>query len=137
MTIPRFFFFIFDGETFDDLANVKRGLSKMGSISSLHHSSMTKNLWRCHASTLISTIIALIRLNNGLWWPPKIKKGHGQTVTISGLNQHCVTKNLWKFHESTPIGTIATLIPVTPPNILSHMTFDGLMKVKRGHSHNI
>ena len=112
MTIPRFFFFIFDGETFDDLANVKRGLSKIGSISSLHHSSMTKNLWRCHASTLISTIIALIRLTNELWWPPKLKKGHGRTVSISGLNQHCVTKNLWKFHESTPIGTIATLIPV-------------------------
>ena len=42
MTIPRYFFFIFYGETFNDLAKVKRGLSKMGSISRLHHSSMTK-----------------------------------------------------------------------------------------------
>ena len=39
----KFFFFIFYVATFDDLAKVKQGHSRMGSISSLYHSSMTNN----------------------------------------------------------------------------------------------
>ena len=72
----QFFVYISYVETFDDLAKVKQGHTQMSSISSLHHNSMTKNLWKFHASTLIFTIIAQIRPSHELWWPPKVKKGH-------------------------------------------------------------
>ena len=65
MTIPRFFL-LFYAVTFDDLCKVKQGPSQMGSISSLYYNSMTKNPSKFNASTLICTIIALIRPTNEL-----------------------------------------------------------------------
>ena len=74
ISIPLFFFSYV--VTFDDLTKVKQGHSQMGSISSLIYNSMTKNLWKFHAPTLICKIIAQIRPSNELWWPSKVKKGH-------------------------------------------------------------
>ena len=39
----KIFYLFFYVVTFDDLAKVKQGHSRMGSISSLYHSSMTNN----------------------------------------------------------------------------------------------
>ena len=79
--------------TIDDLWKVKQGPSQMSSISSLYYNSMTKNPSKFNASTLICTIIALIRPTNELRSPPKVKQGHSQMGSISGLNYHGITKN--------------------------------------------
>ena len=108
----RIFFFIFYLMTFDELAKVKQGHSKMGYISRVICNSMTNIPWKFYAFIHMCTIIALIRPTNELWKPPKVKKGHGKTGSISGLNYHGMTKNPWKFHDHTPIHTIVTLVPV-------------------------
>ena len=97
---------------YGDLVKVKQGHSQMGSISSLIYNSMTKNLWKFHASTLLCTIIEQICPSNELWWPPKVKKGHSQNGSISGLNHLGMNKAPWKFHDSAPICTIVTLLSI-------------------------
>ena len=75
------FFHIFHVVTFDDLPKVKRGLTQMSSISSLHRNSLTKNLWKFQSSFFSANFWCNMTYD----YLMKVKRSHDHTILTKCL----------------------------------------------------